>query len=556
MNLALLDDPDVANLPPVVSARPPSMDTMTPLREAAGLGPIADEPSLMLQAQSLVDAHPTSPVALTRLAQAAQSVGDSERACAAARAAVVAAGQAPTGVALHAAHAAALVLAAQEAPDAEAILDRDSLPGAAVIRASLAIEAGDNCKALAQLADSTGPLVRSMRGWLMLDDLPDKAVAELRAAARDGLRSPDVLVNLGYGLAALGATDKAIKATREATRLSPTDPNAAYNLTVYLHRRGRNDDALAEMDRIAGARPDDPELQLRRAWAHVHLAQDTAGGLRHLKEARDRLRFVVPVPTRADIEASVAFLAYRLGQKAAAATQTALWHELPLSGPSEGVVKMLASVLLDAGDAGDLRRLLRSAGHVLSPSQLLAHQSRLAGLEEDLDEAAILAERAVELDPGDADLLGYAVNLIGEQAGRYADAATMVDRATVDPDPKLANNIALTFALSGQPHRAAEVIARAGGADALPFHGATAALVDLAAGRIAAGTAGYEKAVRRLQDDGDHELALLVDWRHRLAMRQLGLDLRHEAIREPPGKGHHNSRVMLRRVHTRVVDAS
>lgn len=554
MTPALAPERDVATLPAATPSRPPSMETVTPLREALGLSADLD-PAYVLQAQALADAYPHSSLALARLAQAAQSVGDRDRACAAARAAIRAAGGAREGASSHSRHAAALVLAANGAEDASQALAQDPSAGAAVIRASLAVESGDIGAAIKELDEADGAMARAMQGWLLLPTEPAKGVTALRAAVREGLRSPDVLVNLGCGLAALGSLRKAIRVTREATALSPGDVNAAYNLSLYLNHDGRNDEALAELDRIARVRPDEAGLALRRAWAHVHFADDATAALRHLKEARERLRFTGTVQASAEVEASIAFLELKLGQRSAASAKTALWKRLPSSGPSPEVVLMLAAVLGEPSDVPELTRLLREAGHALSVSQRAVQESRLDALQERIPDAVGHALLAVAADADNAGVLGHALSLIGESAGDYQAAAELASRYRKRVvEPRLANDMALVLALAGQPDRAVAVIREAGGARALPFGGATAALVDLAAGRIEAGLKGYADAIRKVRGVGDPELADLIDWRRRLAMLQLGVPLPDgEDAAEPSGTGHAAARQMLKRVKSRLA---
>jgi len=556
MTLSLIEAPDIAGLPAAVSVRPASMDTVTPMRVALGLdGNHAS--SVVAQAQALVDAHPQSPVALARLAQAAQSVGDTELACETARAVLAVTPQGAGGSAGAALHAAAFVLAANDAPDAGAALARDLLPGAAAVRAGVAAREGDDARALAELTGNNGPLAESMRGWLLLDSNPGQAITALRAAARQGLRSPDVLTNLGYGLESLGATRKAIQVTREATVMAPTDLCAAYNLSVYLHRARRDAEALAELDRIASLLPDDPELALRRAWGHVHLANDRRAGIRYLKEARERFRWAAAPSHRADIGASIVYLEYRCGDRSLEAVKAALWSKLPLSRPADGVARMLGSLLGDPGDGPELQRLLNEAGDVFSPHLLLMQQARLAVLEDRLDDAANLATQAANLAPSDHEVTSHAVYIVGETVGEYARAADLGLRCQPPTaEPLLANNVAFALALAGRPTEADKVISLAGGADTLPFFGATAALVLLAVGRIEAGLAAYQQSVDRVANGGDPELASLIDWRRRLAMPQLGLALRDgEDTAEPPGSRHEASRVVLRRVRDRLGSA-
>jgi tetratricopeptide (TPR) repeat protein len=554
MTLAVTEEPAVASLPPASATRPPSMDSVTPLREALGLAE-EREPAVVMQARALADAHPGSPVALARLAQAAQSVGRQDLACRAARDAIAVAGDSPSGSAAFAVRAAGLILAAAGAPDAAEALSRDGIPGAALVRAGLAAEAGDKATALSLIANETGALALSMRGWLLLDSDPGRAVASFRAAAREGLRSPDVLINLGYGLGRLGSISKAVRATREATRIAPYQVAAAYNLCFYLHREGKNAEALSEINRIADARPNDADLALRRDWAYVHFAQDERAALRQLQNSRHRLRSILSESERAEFESSIAYLSYKVGRLSLESARKALWQRLDASGPGREVVRMLARLNADPGDVAALKELLEKAGDVLSPSQLQMQRSRVAGWEGRLSEAVALARQAVESDPADPEVLGSAIYVIGEEGGNYDLAARLSDQADngILNDPMLANNVALAFALSGQPGKAARVVARAGGAAALPFGGATSALVSLAAGRIREGVAGYARAVQRLQNEDKAELASLVDWRRRLAMAQLRLPLpEDEDLEEPAGRAHTAARVALRLVKGRL----
>lgn len=254
------------------------------------------------------------------------------------------------------------------------------------------------------------------------------------------------------------------------------------------------------------------------------------------------------------IDASIAFLGYRTGQRSLDAARAALWQQLDTSGPGPEVVKMLASLITEAQDPVELQRLLTTAAHVLDDGDRLGQHARLAVLEGRMQDAVDLARRSVNAAPNDHDVLAYAMYVAGEHAGQYGAAAAMFDAAPAAAfEPTLANNIALTLALAGDPDAAAQVIDLAGGRDALPYHGATAALVDLAAGRVQAGIRGYDEAVRRYLDAGDDELAAFVNWRRQLAMLHLGLPLAdHDRPVEPTGNGHPTTRALMRQIQDRL----
>jgi len=288
----------------------------------------------------------------------------------------------------------------------------------------------------------------------------------------------------------------------------------------------------------------------------VSLARDPQRALRQLKVVRDRLWWSAEPDRRAALEASVAYLEYRLGRQSIDNATRQLAQCLKASGPSREVLMMLASLYNESEDAKELKRLLDANTGVLPPAQLDLLQSRLACLQGDIDRGAQLAVQAADSDTFGTDAAGWAASLLGETSGDYARAVEIAGRTyDKNPDLYLLNSLAFVSALAGRHREATKAIAEAGGREVLPFHGATAALVDLAAGRLEEGLAGYQQAVDGIRRGGDPEMAGLVDWRRRLATRQLGWPLPSgENLDEPPGSKYRVVRATLRRVAGRLEE--
>ncbi|MDQ6648834.1 MAG: hypothetical protein M3Z02_01745 [Actinomycetota bacterium] len=448
-----------------------------------------------------------------------------------------------------------MILATNGAPDTDAALAGDTLPGAALARAWRLTEAEQTDRAVLELAAVDSALADAMRGWLLVDREPSAAISVLRAAMARGLRSVDVLVNLGYALHGVGAVRKAALVTREATAIAPTDVTAAYNLTVYLRQLGRHADALAELSRVADLRPNDLELALRHAWAHINLAEDPRAALRHLKKSHARLAWSAPGDKRAEFEASIAFLEHRLGRRALAPTRQYLWKRVALVPHSGEVASMLAGLYGEPEDVPELRRLILEAGSALGPARVLVQRARVAVLESDLPQAIGLVLEAVEAAPTDPYAAGFAAYIVGEAGGDYGRACEIALRAyRANPEPSLANNLAFSLALAHRGTEAARLIRDAGGPSKLPYGGATAALVELAQGRVASAAQGYAEAVAHVAAQGDQEMAEIIDWRQRLAMVQFGVPLASGVtLAEPGGSKHASARNVLREVARRLA---
>jgi tetratricopeptide (TPR) repeat protein len=552
MNALLMESEVVAVAEPK-SARPADLNQcVTPLAEALGIEDDGSS-SVLVQAEALVERHPESSIAKLRLAQAAQMAGFLADASDAARSAIVLSRTDEFGNAATR-NGAMFLLAANQCEEAEELLASSTLGSAAVIRAGLLADSGDRESALALLDGLDGPLVRSMQGWLLTDLDPGRAVSALRKAASNGMRSIDVLINLGYCYGQLGAIAKAIRVTREATVVDPPNRVAAYNLTVFLHRSGDDQAALNEYGRISKWHPLDPHLALYAGWAHVHYGDDALSAIRSLRRSRERIRWGIPIHKRDEIDCSIAYLEWRSGKLPLAGAIKLLRARLDSSAPSVEVPKMLGNLLVEADDAAALRGFAKAVAGRMSEAELATHRARAALIDGHPAEAVDLVTKALEQPLDDAEARGFCAYVVAEILGEYARAVDIVEQAWRKfPDAATGNNLAFAMALSGRARDAMDAIQRIGGEEALPFQGATAALVEICLGDVEGGLKRYERAIEDLQGDGESELASLVAWRRDLALVELGLSAALPIDVEPPGKSYSTIRTVLRAVSERVL---
>jgi len=551
---------EVTELPAPATTEPILLPVVTPLRAALGLDELGT-PGNMLQARALADRHPESPVALVRMAQAALANGATDLAVDyATRCVAVPKSTSRLSSRDHARHAALLVLLSVQGGsdvDLDGLLEADPIPGSRALLAGRYIARGDAEGALKVLSFSDDPLGSAMRGWLLIELQPTAAIAAFREALKAGLRSVDVLANLGYAMNSVGSVRGAIRFTTEATLLAPSDTIPAYNLSYYLNRAGEPSKAVAVLDNLAERRPDDVDVALRRAWAYVHLNDDWRVAAQLLKKDRDRLWWSASPEKRNELDASVAYADYRLGKRTAAAVEKLLWSKVGNTTSAEPV-RMLASLLVDSGNTSGLKRLLGVAEARLSTSGQHVLRAKLAVLESRLLDGLTHALLAMEAAPDDAEAAGLAAYIASESGGDPDHAIVLARQAlNLDASSKLlANNLAVVLAMSGRVPDAERAIRDAGGADNLPFHGATAGLVLLSKGLVQEGLETYARAIDGIRREGDVEFADLVEWRKNIALVQLGLvPVEVADLAEPKGKSHSVPRAALRHVVAQLLTA-
>ena len=101
------------------------------------------------------------------------------------------------------------------------------------------------------------------------------------------------------------------------------------------------------------------------------------------------------------------------------------------------------------------------------------------------------------------------------------EEAVRIGRAAMGRHPcdtTLANNVAYAFAMLGRANDARRVLPTSD----RPMLKATAALIDIAAGAISEGIAGYEEAAVLAEQDGERVLAALIRLHLALALTRFG----------------------------------
>ncbi|WP_157277138.1 hypothetical protein [Oerskovia sp. Root22] len=508
-----------------------SSDKVTPLHEALGL--TGDEtPSGLVQARQLTVRHPDSVIALARLAQAEMSAGNIDEARAAALQALERDQENPYFAAARSAAVSVLSRVGQELDEEtwNAIED----PVARIGWASDAARSGQFDVALKRLGALASPAAYALRGYCYVkSDKHANAVASYRAARKSGVESVEVLINLGYALASLGAFRKAITATSLATHVAPKNKVASFNLIRYLSHEREHGLMLTEFDRIAHERPWDPQVALARAWVYAGSASGNKRAVKILQDAkilaaRSGSSFLP------DISASLAYLKHSTGQLSPARMLDELWAALRDSGyKSEEIIRMLLGSLNHRRQIADAERLADETKNIVPGPLWLLVQSKIAYLKGDPSVATELAGRAAGDDPenehGTAVIAAY---LVGEVHGEYERAAQITGPAYEEnPGVDLVNNLAFNLALSGA-HEKALALLREYPFEDLPFHGATLGLSLLCAGETDHGLQIYSEAERKLRDSGDTVTADCVATRAGLALRELGVDHPRASVEE------------------------
>lgn len=531
MTAALLAESEIRQLPRAEVAPPTSLDQMlettspdkvTPLHEALGL-PSDETPSGVLQARQLAARHPDSAVAYARLAQAEISVGNVDEARDAALKALEH-GRDHTYFAA-ARSAAAGVLARVDQDLSDAAYETIDDPIARISWAGEAARSGSYAVALERLGDLASPAAFALRGYCYVKSgAHANAIASYRAARKSGVESVEVLINLGYALASLGAFRKAIATTSLATHLAPKNKVAAYNLIRYLSHERDNVRVLAEFDRVAMERPWDLQVALARAWGHAGAKSGNKQAVRILREAKKSAE-EQESPLLPDINASFAYMKKATGLLDASKARQEMWAALRASDyTSEEIVRMLLASMNHGRELSEAQMLEAETQDRLSIPLALLVRSKVAFLAGDPVSAADLAEQAASADPeNEHGTVAVAAYLVGEVRGEYARAVQIARPSYEDaPSADVVNNLAFSLALSGD-HEAALTLLNQYSLEELPFHGATKGLGLLCAGRIEEGLEIYTLAEKKLREDGDSVTADCVATRAGLALRELGL---------------------------------
>ena len=479
-----------------------------------GFGPT--EPAFVEAARELEAATPDSPAAVARLAQAELAAGNTDNARAVAdRGATLAldAGDSAVGIAI--VQVLAALGATREASDLLWKLPEGG--GRSLLAARLAVQERDYVTAMECLKTSDSSEAHAALAWLAIQrkDYP-AAISELRTALKLGVPAANILINLGYAYAALGMLERAVKTTLEARYLEPTNRHVSLNLATYLRALGRDEEEAAVIRELRDLYPED--VQFVFVEADFRLWQnDAAGALKTLTRARtSELWTKADLLSRAELEANLALLRWRVGKVSRSDAFEEVTRQLERTEfESIEIGRMLANLAHHPSDADVLDAALAALGErhpdvVLDEIVVQRHLLRL-----EFEEATSAAVRWANEEIFDASAAATAVYLLVDVSGDFQHALK-IGRVALRRAPRsrqLVNNVAYALALAGELREARDLLGP-GRRDDVHVT-ATRALVSMLEGEIEEGNAGYERARELALQEGNEELAALVEY-HRV----------------------------------------
>jgi tetratricopeptide (TPR) repeat protein len=554
----VLPDRDRLVAPHDLVAMPPLSFTSEELPALPFVFEPSDEtvlPSHVATSRALADEYGESPTAAARLAQAEQSIGEDERAIAAARRVLALVEKQPDTAATAA--AIQVLIGSDSLDDAWRALEL--LPDSSVrgmLGARLAVHRGDLEAASEWLDELDGFDVLAMKGWLYLQraEWPQAIHALRRAINASDRPTPGVLVNLGYAYAALGSLEKAVRATKQALLLNPDSHLITFNLVAFHRACGDFEAAEKEIKDLQQRHPHD--LRIHFAEADLRLtAGDIQGAQKVLRRARtSSLWASAGTIQRAELVANLAFVAWRAGDQPRETARAIVIEELERTEyRSLEIASMLPSLMTSTDDADQLARLLSSLEETNPGQPLDFLPVHLASLRCDFDAATKLATDYARRDIFNPIAAAHAIYLLADVWGDY-DTAIEIGYSTIKRVPssaELRNNLAYVLALANRLREAREVLPDA--IDESVYFSATAALIDLLSGRIDEGVAGYRHAHELAKKATDARLASLVMLNmllafHRLVKRQPIEGVYFPPISLPPGWEHDPRFVLIARV--------
>lgn len=488
-------------------------------------------PSFLFQARRLAEANPDISAALARLASAELALGNSEEALTAARRAVSSALRAnkrtwPDNSEPRPSLDIPSVLVAVDAlvelghsDEAEAALG--SLPAEQMpeisLYAELAAKRGDFDVALARLANATGPVPRALRGWLFIKSgkFAD-AVRELRAASAV-TSSPSTLINLGYAYAALGSRRKALRTTQLAAGLSKGELGtlASLNLVAYYIADRDLVAARSVLDRLEHRQPSNLRVHLARAYLFGRQG-DNRSALRELRRARSCPTYWASTEERAEVEADIAYLEFRVGKLTRSQAIKTLHEQLvKTSHQSLGVANLISLLTWKSSDTKFFEAVYQALRRAHTSDELLNLEAHLCMLKGDYERAADRSYEWAQRCPFDEAAVVKAVYLLADGKSEFVKAAEFgVEGLRRFPGSALlANDVAYAFAMAGDLQGARRFLPAQ---DHLPEAKATRGLINFMTGQHEEGLRQYDEAAEMAEICGDTRNAKAILYRKEL----------------------------------------
>jgi tetratricopeptide (TPR) repeat protein len=376
---------------------------------------------------------------------------------------------------------------------------------------------------LARLEGATDHVSLSLKGWVLIQlGEYQRAVHELRSLLRTSEPTSDVLTNLGYAYAAVGAHRKAVQITKQARALNPSSRLIAFNLVGLYVISGGFTSALEELDRIRKFHPHDLNVSFAKASIHANQG-DIQVALREMQAAKAESSWRADSVERAELAANITFLEWKAKRRSRTSAIESLERELErIEFRSLKIARMLAAALDHLSDAERLRRIYTELLKSNPRQTLAAIEMRLHMLEKSWDKALDVALEKLKSDPLDPGPVITATFVLSEVRRDHAEALRLGEEAMrrlpgVGP---LANNVAYAAAQAGDADKARFYLLRA---NISPLTTATQGLIALTRGDLHEGLALYDQAAKEAAKGGDKELAALILLRKEVAAAQNGL---------------------------------
>ena len=372
-------------------------------------------------------------------------------------------------------------------------------PSLIQMAAEISVEQGDYVQALSFLSLIDASRASSMRGYIYLQtNHPEKALRELRNAARQTPRDPNVYVNMAFAYWRLGVRKKAVVYARQATELGPWRKDISLMLLELLLATGQPSDAQREIKKIRDrGYIETAELLVVAARAELDLNR-VGQALVLLRRALGLSRNGSDSEMAELIQANISVIELQSKSDSAEDLIGRVRKSIDRSPVNVSLIELFASVADRSHYASELRRYIDELEKSSYPAaRLYELRYRLAYLEGDFEEALRLADLwsgTEQFNPQAAtSALLLRVQLVPD-AELYKSEAIRCARQFGNSHVAL-NNVSYALALCGEAGLARKLLHNFPDLIEYSFYlKATAGLVEVASGNLESGMRLYRQA--------------------------------------------------------------
>jgi len=385
-----------------------------------------------------------------------------------------------------------------------------SLP-VALIRATIAVDAGDLIDAIQLLAGVESPEVDCLRGYVLLGlDRPQEAIHELRKAISAGKGNADACATMAAAFWRLGSRRKAINYARQASQLAPGRKDISLALIDYLTNSLELVPAEAEIRSVLNSGvEDEPELVIRRARIRA-LSGDADRCIVLLRRAESMAKASDNLELSSFAMGQLTLMEYavrNIDRAEALRRIRKLMGEFP---QDISLAIAFSTLCVRSTMLKELRAVYDAHKDDSSDEQLrplTMHLAYLEGRYEDLARMAAEWSRTEPLNSTAADLaVLWTAYVTLDWAAAAHKGVSLLQR--FPHDVSLANNIAFMSVLAGRPDLAEKALcgveSKAEGRRYVLL--ATRGLVEIAKGQIQDGLRNYRRAAELAERDPDGQV--------------------------------------------------